>query len=112
MQGKQMDAAERSVDMTMHVAGMAFCLRASLVLMVQAAMSGAGLTVAAATVYVLGMVVMFGFSAACHLCPHGRWKEIMRASDHATIFVMIAGSYTRPNPVWLFPRSIFGRYTN
>ena len=58
MQGKQMDAAERSVDMTMHVAGMAFCLRAALVLMVQAAMSGAGLTVAAATVYALGMVVM------------------------------------------------------
>lgn len=49
----------------------------------------------AAVVYAIGMTAMFGVSAAYH---RGRWsfaaRRRMRRTDHATIFVMIAGSYT------------------
>ncbi len=49
----------------------------------------------AALVYALGMTTMFGVSAAYH---RGRWspagRRRMRRTDHGTILLMIAGSYT------------------
>ncbi len=50
---------------------------------------------AAAGVYAVGLCALFGVSAAYHCrrwSPAGRRR--MRKLDHATIFVMIAGSYT------------------
>jgi hemolysin III len=49
----------------------------------------------AGTVYAIGMSAMFGVSAAYHRrqwSPSARRR--MRRTDHGTIFVMIAGSYT------------------
>jgi hemolysin III len=49
----------------------------------------------AAVIYAIGMTTMFGVSAAYH---RGRWSSAgrrrMRRTDHGTIFLMIAGSYT------------------
>ena len=49
----------------------------------------------AAIVYALGLSALFGVSAAYH---RGQWSVAarirMKRMDHATIFVMIAGSYT------------------
>jgi len=49
----------------------------------------------AAVVYAIGLTALFGVSAAYH---RGRWsaaaRSRMKRLDHATIFVMIAGSYT------------------
>ncbi len=48
-----------------------------------------------AVVYAIGLTAVFGVSAAYH---RGRWSDAarrrMKRLDHATIFVMIAGSYT------------------
>jgi hemolysin III len=50
---------------------------------------------AGAVVYAFGLVALFGVSGFYH---RGRWSEAarrrMQRLDHATIFVMIAGSYT------------------
>lgn len=50
---------------------------------------------AGAVVYAVGMVALFGVSGSYH---RGRWSQAarrrMQQLDHATIFVMIAGSYT------------------
>lgn len=88
------DPAARRADIAMHLAGLAFCLPAAAMLLFQVGMSGRGLAVSVAAVYALGMLAMFGFSAAYHLASDGRWKDAMRACDHAAIFIMIAGSYT------------------
>jgi hemolysin III len=49
----------------------------------------------AGAIYALGMTAMFGVSAAYH---RRKWspaaRRRMRRTDHGTIFVMIAGSYT------------------
>jgi hemolysin III len=48
-----------------------------------------------AVVYAIGLVALFGVSGSYH---RGRWSTAMRTTmqrlDHATIFVMIAASYT------------------
>lgn len=50
---------------------------------------------AAAVVYAVGLVALFGVSGSYH---RGRWtdakRRLMQRLDHGTIFVMIAGSYT------------------
>ena len=50
---------------------------------------------AGAAIYAFGLVVLFGVSGFYH---RGRWSPTwrlrMRRLDHATIFVMIAGTYT------------------
>jgi len=57
--------------------------------------AGTGRARLAAVVYAIGMTAMFGVSAASH---RRRWSAVgrkrMRRTDHGTIFVMIAGSYT------------------
>jgi hemolysin III len=65
---------------------------AGLVLVLSASGSKA---VVAAAIYWLALSSQFGVSAAYHL---GMWSEVgrerMRTLDHATIFVLIAGTYT------------------
>jgi hemolysin III len=49
----------------------------------------------AAAVYALGLVALFGVSAAYHRGPWSPiWRRRWQRLDHLTIFVMIAGSYT------------------
>ena len=48
-----------------------------------------------AAIYGIGLVGLFGVSAAYHRGPWSpAWKGRMQRLDHATIFVMIAGTYT------------------
>jgi hemolysin III len=48
-----------------------------------------------AVVYATGLIALFGVSAAYHRGPWSpTWRRRMQCLDHATIFVMIAGSYT------------------
>jgi hemolysin III len=48
-----------------------------------------------AAVYAVGLIALFGVSGAYHRGPWTpTWRRRMQCLDHATIFVMIAGSYT------------------
>ena len=48
-----------------------------------------------AAVYAVGLVALFGVSGAYHRGPWSpTWRRRMQCLDHATIFVMIAGSHT------------------
>lgn len=46
------------------------------------------------TIYCIGMMLMFIFSAAYHLIPLPDWKCLLRRFDQAAIFLKIAGTYT------------------
>ncbi len=92
------DAAPRSDQLPPHLRGwlhlVCFFLSvpAGAVVILSGGSSRARL---AALVYAAGMTAMFGVSAAYH---RGRWspaaRRRIRRTDHGTIFVMIAGSYT------------------
>jgi hemolysin III len=48
-----------------------------------------------AVIYAVGLVALFGVSGSYHRLRWGpTWRWRMKCLDHATIFVMIAGSYT------------------
>jgi hemolysin III len=48
-----------------------------------------------AVIYAVALIALFGVSGAYHRGPWSpSWRRRMQRLDHATIFVMIAGSYT------------------
>jgi len=96
----KMDRIENRADNSVHALSLAFCLPATVLLLFQVQGTGNGIAAAAASAYGLGMLAMFGFSAAYHLASGPPWKDRLRVCDHAAIFLMIAGTYT--------PFAIFG----
>jgi hemolysin III len=84
---------ERIADAILHVAGVGMAVIAGAVLLAVAVPGGAA-QIAALSLYVFGVVAGFGFSALYNLVSSPRAKAILRRFDHASIFLMIAGSYT------------------
>lgn len=85
---------ERLADMVVHVLSVGFAIGAVIALMIVAIPDQPARSIVSLIVYGIGLMAVFGFSAAYHLVPKRGWKELLRRLDHATIFVMIAGSYT------------------
>jgi hemolysin III len=50
--------------------------------------------VIALAIYALGFFLMFGFSCAYNMTPPSPIKWLLRRFDHASIYIMIAGTYT------------------
>lgn len=87
-------ASERKIDAIVHVVGVSAGLVAVITMLVIAIPSLPALSVASLFIYGIGLVAMFGFSAAYHLVPAPRWKDTLRRLDQAAIFLKIAGTYT------------------
>ncbi len=83
--------AEQRADAAVHVIGVSAALIATTWLFWQATHLEAGLSLA---VYGLGLISMLLVSALYNLTPASHLKELFRRADHATIYVMIAGTYT------------------
>jgi len=85
---------EYAADRWMHVLGLVLGLPAALAVVTVAAVDGARDQLAPVALYALGLLAMFGCSAAYHLLRSSRHRDWLRRLDHAAIFAMIAGTYT------------------
>ncbi len=87
---------EHFADACVHTASLAFSVAATAILLAAAIGTVPAADAAGLIVYCLGLMGMFGASAAYNLVSRHRLelKEFLRRLDHASIFVMIAGSYT------------------
>lgn len=85
---------ERRADLVVHVIGVCGAVGAVAVLLAIAIPTQHPPAILSASVYGSALVATFGLSAAYNLATHSGRKEVLRRLDHATIFVMIAGTYT------------------
>jgi len=85
---------EYAADRSVHVLGLVLGLPAALAVIAVAAVEGARDQLAPVALYALGLLAMFGCSAAYHLLRESRRRDWLRRLDHAAIFAMIAGTYT------------------
>ena len=59
------------------------------------ALGRTGTARAAAAIYAIGMMALYGVSASYHRFPWSpRARQFMRKLDHSTIFIFIAATYT------------------
>jgi hemolysin III len=87
-------ARERIADAAVHVLALGIGVPAAVTIVVLAAVFGSAADVVAAAIYAIGMVAMFGCSAAYNMLHRHRWRDWLQRFDHAAIFAMIAGTYT------------------
>jgi hemolysin III len=85
---------EKLADACVHAASVIFSIVATFILLAAAIGTLPAADAAGLAVYCIGLIGMFGASAAYNLVPKPNLKEFLRRLDHAAIFVMIAGSYT------------------
>jgi len=76
-----------------HVVGAVLALAGTVVLVVLAALSGDPWKVVGVTIYGVTLVSLYSISALYH-SVRGRPKNVLRALDHQSIYLLIAGSYT------------------
>ena len=86
--------AELMVDGVVHVFGSTMAAAAAITLVILCALFANGVSLAGGTVYALTLVAAFWVSAAYNIWPISRTKWVLRRFDHATIFLLIAGTYT------------------
>ncbi|MGE0766725.1 MAG: hemolysin III family protein [Hyphomicrobiaceae bacterium] len=86
--------SEIVADRVVHVVGIASGAVGAILLMVWAAWTLPPTSIAALTVYCVGLLAMLCCSGAYHLLAVPAWKPTLRRLDHAAIFLMIAGTYT------------------
>jgi hemolysin III len=90
----QYTLGERVADGLIHLAGVVGSLIAAAALMIVAAGVLPSDWILPLAVYCTALVVTFSCSAAYNLVMSPKPKELLRRFDHASIFVMISGTYT------------------
>ena len=85
---------ELAADCIIHILGFGAASIGGATLVALIAARGDWLELGALLIYAVGMVAMFGCSAAYNLARTSRWRAAFQRCDHAAIFVMIAGTYT------------------
>ncbi len=87
--------AERLADAAVHCTGVALAMLAAPVLVTLCAVFyGPGKEIAGVSIYVAGMLLMLGCSAAYHMIPTTTWRVALRRMDHAAIYLKIAATQT------------------
>ena len=87
------DRAELIADAIMHATGLGFAV-AALILLISAADGLPGFQTASVWIYGIGLVTMFGVSAAYNIWPVCSAKLMLRRFDHSAIYLFIAATYT------------------
>jgi hemolysin III len=88
------DRAELIADGVVHIIGLVFCLIAATTLLVLTGIYASAKEIVSVSIYVIGLLAMFGFSASYNLWPVSPAKWWLRRFDHSAIYVLIAATYT------------------
>ena len=85
---------EEVANALIHGIGFALAIVGLVVLTVLAAQAGSARHVVAVSIYGACLILMYGASTLYHAIPQPRAKSALRHLDHASIFLLIAGTYT------------------
>ena len=87
--------SEELANTLSHGLGLILSLVGVPALVVLAARYGDAWHVISCSVYGATLVVLYGASTFYHSVRALRWKAVLRVIDHACIYLLIAGTYTR-----------------
>jgi hemolysin III len=93
-QEQPLSFAEELANTLTHGAGLALSLAGLTVLVVLAALRGTAWHIVSCSIYGATLVLLYSASTIYHAVRSPRAKRILRAVDHAAIYLLIAGTYT------------------
>jgi hemolysin III len=85
---------EETINAWTHGLGALLSLAGLVVLVIMAARYGDAWHIVSCSIYGATLVLLFSSSALYHSCRSERAKHICRIIDHASIYLLIAGTYT------------------
>lgn len=88
------ERVEEIANAASHGIGLIASLAALPVLILLAARRGDAWTVVGASVFGACLVMLYAASTVYHGLPTGRAKQVWRRIDHASVYLLIAGTYT------------------
>jgi len=77
-----------------HGVGLALSIAGLAILVAYAALDGSALVVTASAIFGATLIVMYGSSTLYHAITHIKIKKVFQQFDHASIYFLIAGTYT------------------
>ena len=77
-----------------HGGGALFGVYALISMLTHSACSGSPRAVVASAIYGSALIILYTISTLHHALTHRQTKKVFRVLDHATIFLLIAGTYT------------------
>ncbi|PHQ55247.1 MAG: hemolysin D [Sulfurimonas sp.] len=90
-----------------HGLGLFLSLIGSVVLIAYATLNGSILAIVSSSIFSATLVIMYGSSTIYHALTHKRIKLLFQTLDHASIYLLIAGTYT-PMTLYLLQGSNYG----
>jgi hemolysin III len=94
MQSRELSKGEELANSVSHGIGTALAVAALVILVVLAAPGGKTANIVGFSIYGATLIALYLASTLYHSFPPGRVKEMLRIFDHASIFLLIAGTYT------------------
>lgn len=91
---------EEITNSILHGIGLGFAIAALTLLVVLASIYGGVWHIVSFAIYGATLVLLYLSSTLYHSFPHGNIKDIFQVFDHASIYLLIAGTYT---PLTLIP---------
>ncbi len=85
---------EEKVNIVSHAFGFIMSVIALVLLITYASIQGNIWQTVSFSVFGTSMVFLYASSTLYHSSKNPRWRSIMHVVDHASIFILIAGSYT------------------
>ncbi|MFT3785092.1 MAG: hemolysin III family protein [Tepidisphaeraceae bacterium] len=91
---RPLTAGEERANLLTHAAAAGLALASLVALVLLAAWTGEAARITSASVFGVALLMLYVASTCYHACPAGPRKTAWRSFDHASIYVLIAGSYT------------------
>ncbi len=77
-----------------HGLGLALSIAGLTVLVAFAAMNGSPIAIVSSAIYGATLIILYGSSTLYHAITHQDIKKVFQKFDHASIYILIAGTYT------------------
>jgi len=77
-----------------HGLGLALSIAGLTVLVAFAAMKGSPIAIVSSAIYGATLIILYGSSTLYHAITHQDIKKVFQKFDHASIYILIAGTYT------------------
>ena len=85
---------EEKVNIVSHAFGLILSIAAFFLLILHASFNGSGLHIVSFSIYGISLIVLYAASTFYHSAKSPELRSRLRVFDHASIYVLIAGTYT------------------
>ena len=94
MQRQYYSPVEESINIISHAAGILLSIAGLIIMVIHANLHGSTRHVVSFSIFGASLILLYSASTIYHSVKKQKLRSVMRIIDHASIYILIAGSYT------------------